>query len=490
MNKVNYFAFDDAITVFWEKSTPARPPYRLTLSRGKEVLTEKTHYTFSRLAPDTEYELLLTEAGTAKSLKVRTLPAKERLDVTKAPYLAVGDGQTVNTTALQKAIDDCTANQAVYLPAGVFLTGALKLHSDLEIYLDQDSVLQGTAAIADYEPKIKSRFEGYHLDCYQSLLNIGELDHTKGPSVSNIILRGQGTICGGGRPLAENIMESERVRLREYMAGLGPELQEYENENTIPGRARGRLINLSNASKVIISGLTLKNGPSWNVHMIYSDQIITHNCRFQSQNIWNGDGWDPDSSTNCTIFGCCFETGDDAIAIKSGKNPEGNIVNRPSRTIRIFDCLSRFGHGFTMGSEMSGGIEDVAIWDCDLAGSKYGVEIKGTKKRGGYVRDIRVENCTVPRIMMHSVGYNDDGESAGQAPFFEQCRFENLTVLGSFQQADGTRVSCRGLELIGFDEPGHELKGLVFRNITAGQECESLEVEMRYCGGIVFEGIQ
>lgn len=488
MKNIKHFAFSDSLTVFWEKDPSDRCLYRLVLTDGKEAVTDKTHYTFTGLQADTEYGVQVFGADQSMQLEVKTLRRKEYLNVTKAPYLAVGDGKTVNTAVLQQAIDDCGADQAVYFPAVFFLTGALKLHGNMEIYIDKGGVLQGTEEAADYEPKIKSRFEGHHMDCYQSLLNIGELDYTKGPTTEQIILRGEGTICGGGRLLAENIMEIERIRLHEYMDRLGEELKEYENENTIPGRARGRLINISNTRNVIISGLTLKNGPSWNVHMIYSDQVITHNCFFQSRNIWNGDGWDPDSSTNCTIFGCHFQTGDDAIAIKSGKNPEGNIVNRPSKTIRIFDCVSEFGHGFTIGSEMSGGIEDVAVWDCDLSGSKYGLEIKGTKKRGGYVRDIRVENCTVPRIMMHSVGYNDDGESAGQAPYFEGCRFENLTILGSYQQDDGGRIPCNSLELIGFDETGHELNDLIFRNITIGSE-EGLKLLLHHCGKIVFEQI-
>lgn len=99
---------------------------------------------------------------------------------------------------------------------------------------------------------------------------------------------------------------------------------------------------------------------------------------------------------------------DDSIAIKSGKNPEGNIINRPCEHIRIFDCVSVFGHGIAIGSEMSGGVRDVKIWDCDLANTRYGVEIKGTKKRGSFVRDIHVENCTVSRVLFHAVGYNDD----------------------------------------------------------------------------------
>ena len=150
---------------------------------------------------------------------------------------------------------------------------------------------------------------------------------------------------------------------------LGDEIFTYEKPDTIPGRMRPRLLNISNCHNVVISGLRLENGASWNVHMVYSDHIVTNNCRFYSEGVWNGDGWDPDSSSNCTIFDCIFCTEDDSVAIKSGKNPEGNMINRPCENIRIFDCKSEFGHGITIGSEMSGGIRNVKIWDCDLSRS-------------------------------------------------------------------------------------------------------------------------
>lgn len=106
------------------------------------------------------------------------------------------------------------------------------------------------------------------------------------------------------------------------------------------------------------------------------------------------DGWDPDSSTNCTLFASEFHTGDDAVAIKSGKNPEGNEIGRPCAHIKVFDCRIGYGHGICIGSEMSGGVEDVQIWDCDFANSLYGIEIKATPKRGGYVRGVTVRDCT------------------------------------------------------------------------------------------------
>ena len=313
---------------------------------------------------------------------VRTPKRKRRIDITQAPYLAKGDGKALNTAAIQQAIEDCKEDEMVYVPAGTFLTGALTLHDHMELYLEEGAVLQGSSNPEDYLPRIPSRFEGTERECYQSLLNLGVMDHRAGCTSEDVLIRGKGTISGGGRLLAERMMAAERERLKEYIHSLGDKVLECENANTIPGRARGRPIQICNAKNVRITGLTLQNGPGWNVHMIYSEQIVTDHCIFRSEDIWNGDDWDPDSSSDCTIFACTFYTGDDSVAIKSGKNPEGNEIGRPCSHIRIFDCICAYGHGITMGSEMSGGIEDVVIWDCDLGNSLYGLEIKGTKKRG------------------------------------------------------------------------------------------------------------
>ena len=390
---------------------------------------------------------------------------------------------------MQHALDDCAPDCCVYFPAGVYLTGALRGHSDMEISLDDGAVLQGTANVEDYLPRIPSRFEGYEMECYSSVLNFGHLDHTSSPNCENVLIHGKGTIASGGQTLALRVIDSERKRLKAYLAELGDGMKEYENEHTIPGRVRPRLINLSNCRNVRISGLTLHNGASWNVHMIYCDGIVTDHCVFRSEGVWNGDGWDPDSSEHCTLFASQFYTGDDAVAIKSGKNPEGNVIAKPSRHIRVFDCASAFGHGIVMGSEMSGGIEDVKIWDCDLRVSMSGLEIKATKKRGGYVRDIEVRDCVIPRVMMHSVPYNDDGIPAPTPPLLSGCLFERLTLTGLYQASHdgGDMRPCAAIELIGFDVPGHEIRDITFKDITIAND--SLGIIMADAENIRFENI-
>lgn len=497
--EVHTLVADDLITVYWEKTADSSKEreYQIYVDGELHGTTKKTHYTVEGLQAQKNYQIKIMciskigeDAIEFWQENMETKPHKRKLDVTQAPYYAMGDEQTLNTKVLQQAIDDCTEQDVVYLPKGIYLTGALRLHSDMELYLEEGAVLQGTENVEDYLPRIPSRFEGLEMECYSSVLNLGHLDHDADYNCQNVIIRGKGTIASGGWTLAKNVIASEKERLKEYLEQLGDKIKEYEKADTIPGRVRPRLINMSNAQNIWLSGLTFKNGASWNVHMIYSDNIVTNHCTFHSEGVWNGDGWDPDSSTNCTIFDCQFFTGDDSIAIKAGKNPQGNIINRPTKHIRIFDCKSAYGHGFAMGSEMSGGIEDVVVWDCDLSNAMFGLEIKGTKKRGGYVREIHVKDCTLPRILFHSVKYNDDGEGAPKPPIFEKCSFENIQLLGKYQDKEGVWHDCDAMELCGFDEKGYEIKDIVFRNIHINRNAEgSYHISMKYCKDITFEQI-
>ncbi len=480
MNKLHVLTTDTSLTVWWHKPETAPARYEVLLNGRPVATTDKTHCTIDGLKPDTEYAVCVGE----RSAQARTRAALERMDVTAEPYCAKGDGETLNTAALQRAMDDCGKKQCVYFPKGVYMTGALRLHSHMAVYLDEGAVLQGTQEIKDYEPRIPSRFEGTEMMCYSSVLNMGHLDHTAGPNCEDVLIYGHGAIASGGRTLARRIVEDERIRLTEYLRELGDKVLECENLDTIPGRVRPRLINMSNCKDIRISGLTLENGASWNVHFIYSSGITTDHCTFRSENVWNGDGWDPDSSEDCALFGCRFFTGDDAVAIKSGKNPEGNVINRPTRRIRVFDCVSAYGHGVTIGSEMSGGVEDVRIWDCDLANAVYGIEIKGTKKRGGYVRNVHMRDCKVARVLMHAVGYNDDGIGAKEPPRFSDCTFENVTIMGKFLNRNSELVECPAVEVIGFDVPGYEVQNVSFLDCCIPQ---GTEIKLSRCRNIKCE---
>lgn len=487
---MNYISKENYIVLYWDLPENFKTGDKFEVFEGGKKIgeTEKCHYAAENLESGKEYNFEVSGVG---KISAKTGLPKERIDISKPPYNATGDGKTLNTKAIQKAIDDCGENQCVYIPEGDFMTGSLFLHSDMELYLEKGAILHGTVEVKDYAPKIKSRFEGIEMMCYASLINIGELDRSKGITCKNVKISGFGEIRGGGSALSDNVIAVEMVLMKDEMEALGEKIKECETPWTIPGRARPRLINVSCAKNVEITGIKIAYAPCWNVHMIYSDNVVTYGCTFESKGVHNGDGWDPDSSENCTIFGCEFYTGDDSVAIKSGKNPEGNVINRPSKHIRVFDCISHMGHGITIGSEMSGGIEDVKIWNCDVNNSMFGIEIKGTKKRGGYVKNVSVRNCSVGRLIFHSVGYNDDGIGAPTPPEFADCTFEDITISAVKQEKDGSLTPCEAIEVAGFDEEGYEVKNVKFKNIYLdnGKSTQRQTLYLQCCKGVSFENI-
>jgi polygalacturonase len=494
---LDYRALDTEAEIFWDMPLDANLTSEYTiLCDGKTVgSTNKTHFTLRDLVPATSYEVEVRFAELVLGkIEVRTAKEKAFIDVTKEPFCAVGDGATLNTAALQAALDRCDEDHIVFFPEGTFLSGALNVHSGTEILLDKGATLQGTEDPKDYLPKILSRFEGYEMECYRSFLNLGELDHAAGYNCENVVIRGEGSIMGGGFPLAKSIAAIEGERLKEYIASLGDKIKEFEKPETLAFRYRGRLINMSNCRNIWIHGLTLGFGPSWNLHFIYSDRIVTDHCVIKSEGVWNGDGWDPDSSTNSTLYACEFYTEDDSVAIKSGKNPEGNVINRPTKHIRVFDCVTHFGHGLCIGSEMSGGVEDVRLWDCQMGPTWSGIEIKATKKRGGYVKNILVRDVTASHVQMHSVGYNDDGEGAKFPPELGDCRFERMHLLGRFLDNNAGRNEwhdCPSILLCGFDVPGYEIKNVEFKDIELEEPAEGIEdIHQEYCKNISFTNIK
>jgi hypothetical protein len=175
--------------------------------------------------------------------------------------------------------------------------------------------------------------------------------------------------------------------------------------------------------------------------------------------VLNGDGIDPDSSKNSYLFDILFDTGDDCIAIKSGKNPEGNVADRPTEGVRIFDCRFERGHGISIGSEMSGGVRDVRVEDCVAGALLHGLQIKATPERGGFIEDVTVRNCDLQQITVFTkLPYNNDGQSAPTPPRFRRFRFENIDLRQADPQTPAIIVN-------GFEAEGHETRDVTFQNI-------------------------
>ncbi len=435
---IKHVAFENQINIFWDKELKdvATFVYHVFVNGELVKKVEKTHYEIKKLYPNCSYhiavELFDKETKSVRARMetvVRTQAQKRIIDVTKPPYKAVGDASKMNTVAIQRALDDCQKGEVVYFPQGTYLTGALKVHSDTEIYISPDATLQGSYDFRDYAPKSDFRFEGLTMQKYRGLLNIGTMDHGGEINCENVVIRGGGRINGGGINLCESTIADEMTKLKDYISSLGDNIKDYECVRTLPGRVRPCLFEVYNCKNFVLDDVQVGFGACWNVHFTYCEDVVISNCQIKSKGVWNGDGIDPDSSLNTHIYGCEFGTHDDAIAIKSGKNPEGNVINKPCKELRIFDC-----GGFTgiaIGSELSGGIENVYVWDCNFYLDPYGFRIKTSKFRGGYVKNVHVRDCEFASICIDTqYDCNNDGQSADSLTKIEDISFTNVRLTG------------------------------------------------------------
>lgn len=453
---------ETSVTLLWDK------PDQYANITGYDIFQDGiyissskiTNYTVENLVANKKYTFTVKAKSStgltslpSNKLKVKTKAKGQVFNV--LDFGAKGDGSTLNTKAIQKAIDACTKGGTVYLPTGKFLSGALFLKSDMTFYVAEGGILKGSTATKDYLPMIFNRFEGWELTTFASLLNAGKLVRKGGYNVKNLTISGKGTISGGGSKLGD-AMWAEKGK-----------------------RSRGRLILLLNAQNVNIHGLRIEEPPCWTIHYVYSDNVTLNGLNIIS-NTRNGDGIDPDSSTDSYIFNCTFSTGDDCIAIKSGKNPEGYFVGKPTENVFITNCNFIEGHGISIGSEMSGGVRNVLVRDCKAGNLKYGMQIKGTKDRGGFVEKVVVKDCDLMKItIFSSVNYNNDGEPAPVMPYYKDFEFSNINM---------TKASTKDAVIIaeGFSNIKNYTKNLVFKDITLPVNSE---IKLTRCDNVVFENV-
>ena len=293
---------------------------------------------------------------------------------------AVDDGVTVCTNAIQRAIDLCDAGDMVLIPAGRFISGALFVKSNMTLYLEEGAYLMASGDIRHF-PLMGYPFEGTDQICYASLIN------TDGAPHENITIDGHGTIDAAGSVLYRAELDEARGK-------------------------RGRAVCLRNTKGVTIRGVTIRHSPAWCLHLLYCRQVMVegvsiftkHDEAGNRYRLHNGDGMDIDSCRDVTVRNCHIASQDDCIAIKSGRNAEGRRAGIPSRDIVIENCTFGSGFGVAIGSEMSGGVENVTVKNCEFRNTFSIASIKAIRGRGGYVRNIRFEDCT---HFNHSTEYGD-----------------------------------------------------------------------------------
>ncbi|CAL1375249.1 unnamed protein product [Linum trigynum] len=356
----------------------------------------------------------------------------------------VGDGNTSNTKAFQAAMDSLAKYSAeggslLYVPPGRWLTSSFNITSShFTLYLDQDAVLLAAQDENEWpviEP-LPSYGRGRDADGgrYSSLIF--------GTNLTDVVITGaNGTLDGQGE-----------LWWKKYRAGQLNYTRPY-------------LIELMYSSEIQISNLTLLNSPSWNVHPVYCTNTLVKGLTILAPvTSANTDGINPDSCTNTRIEDCFIVSGDDCVAVKSGWDEYGIAYGMPTKhlVIRRLTCISPFSATIALGSEMSGGIEDVRAEDITAINTESGVRIKTAVGRGGYVKDIYVRRFTMKTMkwafwMTGNYGSHPDNNYDPNAiPVVENINYRDMV-------AENVSMAAK-LEGIG----GDPFTGICISNVTIG----------------------
>lgn len=369
-----------SIAVLWNKlAALGVHSYDISLDGKFIANTKYTDFTFNDLSPGRDYEVSLLARGEGSSIiqrgsvRVTTKQQPHVLDVTT--YGAVGDGKTLNTKAIQAAIQACAAGEVVRIPKGVFLSGAIFLKSDMTLLVEEGAVLLGSTETKDY-PLMRYRWEGLEKQCYASLINTPE---TNGARWRDITIMGSGTINANGSAL----------RKAELAEAAG---------------APGRAVCIRDTDRLYLYGITVRQSPAWCVHLIFCSEVSVNGVSIHTKydesgakyaGIVNGDGLDPDSCRNVFIFDSHIASEDDCISLKSGRDAEGRAVGIPTQEVRISRCRFTSGFGVAVGSEMSGGVRNVLVEDCVFKDTFSIASVKAPRGRGSVIENIIYRDCTL-----------------------------------------------------------------------------------------------
>ncbi|MBG0550761.1 glycoside hydrolase [Enterobacter hormaechei] len=299
-------------------------------------------------------------------------------------YGADPTAQRLATSAIQQAINSAQQNDVIVIPQGRFLTGALFLKSGVSLRLDAGAQLVGSQDLADY-PLINTRVAGIDMRWPAGIINIIDCE--------NVSITGTGTIDGQGAIWWQRYWgDDERSGMvGDYSARGLRWVVDYDCQ-------RPRNILVFESQSILLRDFTSRESGFWNMHLCYSRHIAVEGVQISNSAGPSTDGIDVDSCEQVRIERCIVSCNDDNICIKSGRGREAAQKARAARDIVIRGCTLNKGSGITLGSETSGGIERVLIEDNAFNGTGVGFRIKSARNRGGFIRDIAVQNLRLTDV--------------------------------------------------------------------------------------------
>lgn len=418
-----------------------------------------------------------TVPGILARIKAPKFPARDFL-ITN--YGAKPDADS--TEAIRQAIGACNAagGGRVVIPSGTWETGAIHLKSNVNLHLSDGSTLKFSADPQKYLPMVFTRFEGTECMNYSPLIYAFEQQ--------NIAVTGNGTLDGSASD--ENWWGWARRRGTEPVRQANDvnKLRDMGNSN-VPVKDRvfgdGHYLRPSfiepyRSKNILIEGVKIVRSPMWEVHPVLSSNITVRKLTIETHGP-NNDGCDPESSRDILIEDCIFDTGDDCIAIKSGRDDDGRRVNVPSENIIIRNCTMKDGHGgVVIGSEISGGTRNVFVENCKMDSPQLdrALRFKSNALRGGVIENVYMRNVQVGRVTEAILTVDfiyDTGAKGPHRPVLRNVEIDNVT----------STSSPRVMWIVGFE--GTTIENIRFQNCTF-RGVEATEV-MSHAGAISFNNV-
>lgn len=367
-------------------------------------------------------------------------PVIPDLRVSVKDFGGVGDGVTLNTEAFAKAMKHLSDKGGGHLdvPAGIWLTGPIEILSNCDLHVTPNAVIIFDPD-RDLYPIIQTVFEGLDTRRCESPV------HAEG--ARNISITGGGVLDGSGEAwrmvkkskltdgewrklVASGGVVSrdgriwypdegfEKATMFSNMNVPSADLTE-EQWNEIKSFLRPNMVSLRNCENVLLEDCSFQNSPCWNVHPLMCKNLIVNRVNIRNPYYsQNGDAIDVDSCENVLITNSTFDAGDDGICIKSGKDADGRRRARPCKNLIVDNCTVFHGHGgFTVGSEMSGGVENIKVSNCRFLGTDVGLRFKSTRGRGGVVKNIYISDIYMKDILADAILFDlfYGGKSAVEA---------------------------------------------------------------------------
>lgn len=421
------------------------------------------------------------ESAILTRIHAPTFPAQ---DFPITLYGAKADGVTDCTNAIRQAIAACHAagGGRVVVPAGIFHTGAIHLLSNVNLHLAEGSTLKFSADPAQYLPLVLSRFESIECLNYSPLIYAFEQE--------NIAITGSGVLDGSasldnwwkwlrgsdGNSLPDPPQKADQLLLGKMVEQGVPVAQRLFG----PGHFfRPNFIQPYRCRNVLIAGVTIRNSPMWEINPVLCTNVIVRGVNIDCPAGPNNDGCDPECCKDVLIENCLFNTGDDCIAIKSGRNDDGRRVGVAAENIIVRNCSMLDGHGgVVIGSEVSGGVRNVFVENCrmDSPHLERVARFKSNAIRGGTIENVFLRNITVGQVAEAIVTVDfryEEGANGPYKPTLRNVVFDHVTC----------QSSPRVLYILGF--PGATVDGIHFQDCVF-QGLTSAEV-MVDAGAITFQ---